>query len=169
MAAAGRIFLLWLILSGHLVQADMCFRSVDKVRVDGMTGLATAYFMWSDQGNVLDEIRFDGERFKAGSDLRCGNLAPIACRLSDDGGAFRLVFEGNKARLISTGFKVSILSGQPNVRVKRGLQTIVHELVQMTDAQCQLAFPVRRKIEVFPDRPENPAVPPPMSPAIILR
>lgn len=169
MGAAGKILLILLILFGQMVRADMCFRSAEPVRIDGMSGQATVYFMWSDQGDVLDEIRFDGERFKAGSDLRCGNLAPIACRLSDDGGAFRLVFEGNKVRLISTGFKVSLLSGQPTVRIKRGMQTIVHELVQLTDAQCQIAFPVRRKIEVFPDRLENPAVPSPMSPAIILR
>ena len=169
MVTAARLLLTILFVSAQFARADMCFRSPDGVNIEGMPGQAAVFFMWSDQGDAFDEIRFDGGRFRAGSSLRCGNTAPITCRLSEDAGAFRLVFEGNKVRIISTGFSVSIFPNRPKVSLKRGLLTIVHELVQLTDAQCRVAFPVRRKIEVFPDRPEAPFTPVPTGPSDILR
>lgn len=154
MVAAVKTLLLILVMLTASAHADMCFRSTEPAMIEGMPGRTHVSFLWSDQGSAMDEIRFDGERMRAGSDLRCTESPPISCRLSDDAGAFRLIFEGNKVRVISRGFRVSFQPGVIHVRLKNSPQTIVHELVQLSEGQCQALFPVRRKIEVIPS-PEN--------------
>lgn len=153
--AAGKILMLSLVFAPAFAQAAICFRSPPSATIEGVSGPATVSVLWNDTGEAMDEIKIDGDRVSVSSEMICGSSAPIVCRLGEGVGSVRLVFEGNRLRVVSRGLKVdkSIpASGQPRrFGLKNGPLTMVNELVQLSEEECKAAFPVRRSISIFHD------------------
>lgn|GEM_PF-5285502 len=154
------VFLLLLcLLAPTLSHARVCFKAKDDALIRGMNGPARVAVAWSENGDAMDQILIANPQTQVRADMVCTDAAPIRCNLGQDGGQVSLVFDQNHLKVIAKGFYVG---GRTDKRlsVRPGNQSVVYDLMLLSDEECDVLFPNHADIEIFPqsDPQQSPGV-----------
>ncbi len=106
--------------------------------------------LWSGVDDVMDQIEVSSSGVKAVSDLNCTVKPPYRCTLSDDGGQVRVLFDGDRMKVVAGPFDISS-NEDKSLRLSVGGHSsrVVHDLSPVAPVECEKAFPERQAIKIF--------------------